>query len=265
MEYVTDRQVGVVSQEIIEGEVAGHLNRYALLKAQAKEYVRASQARLILQPILARLQARYGLDRVELRLKALVTKLRQTAEVSETSAVSTSQLGYAAGNLLNLLLHLKPEVSGLDFSGLSVWQAYLQGMRLPEVNFSRANLAGSVFTEVFSFALAVAFSPDGRLLAAGTSDQRVWVWRVADGQLLLTCEGHTNWVWSVRFSPDGQTLASGSNDETVRLWELQSGVCLKVLRADRPYERLNITGATGLSEAQKATLRALGAYEEEPK
>jgi hypothetical protein len=33
-------------------------------------------------------------------------------------------------------------------------------------------------------------------------------------------------------------------------------------RPDRPYERLNITGATGLTEAQKAALKALGAVEE---
>jgi hypothetical protein len=60
-------------------------------------------------------------------------------------------------------------------------------------------------------------------------------------------------------------LASGSADGTIRLWQVESGVCLKVLRAGRPYERLNITGATGLSEAQKTALKALGAYEEEPK
>jgi transcriptional regulator with XRE-family HTH domain len=40
------------------------------------------------------------------------------------------------------------------------------------------------------------------------------------------------------------------------------GECLQTLRADRPYERMNITGATGLTEAQKASLRALGAVEE---
>jgi hypothetical protein len=39
--------------------------------------------------------------------------------------------------------------------------------------------------------------------------------------------------------------------------------CLKTIRADRPYERMNITGVTGLTEAQKATLKALGAIEED--
>jgi hypothetical protein len=46
------------------------------------------------------------------------------------------------------------------------------------------------------------------------------------------------------------------------LWDLHSGEHLQTLRRDRPYERLNITGIRGLSEAQKASLRALGAFEE---
>jgi WD40 repeat protein len=57
-------------------------------------------------------------------------------------------------------------------------------------------------------------------------------------------------------------LASGSQDETVKLWDAKTGKCLKTLRADRLYEGMNITGAGGLTEAQKATLRALGTVED---
>ena len=67
---------------------------------------------------------------------------------------------------------------------------------------------------------------------------------------------------ALKVSPDGSTLASCGDDGAIRLWNLQSGELLRTLRRDRPYERLNITGIRGLSEAQKVSLRALGAFEE---
>jgi WD40 repeat protein len=74
-------------------------------------------------------------------------------------------------------------------------------------------------------------------------------------------QGHTNQVESVAFQLDGQALASGGYDETIKLWDVRTGECLKNLRADRPYKGTNITDVTGLSPAQKATLKALGASE----
>ena len=57
-------------------------------------------------------------------------------------------------------------------------------------------------------------------------------------------------------------LASCGYDGVIHVWEMRSAAHLFTLRGDRPYERLAIMGTTGLSEAQKTTLQALGAIEE---
>jgi WD40 repeat protein len=75
-------------------------------------------------------------------------------------------------------------------------------------------------------------------------------------------EAHQGTVQALKVSPDGSMLASCGDDGAIVLWEIESGKPLRTLRHDRPYERLNITGIRGLSEAQKASLRALGAFEE---
>lgn len=110
-----------------------------------------------------------------------------------------------------------------------------------------------------SLVLSVKFSPDGYTVASGSHDRTVKLWDVNTGKCLHTFEGHASWIWSISFSPNGETLASGSQDETIKLWDIKTGKCLKTLKAPRPYEGMNITGTTGLNEAQKITLKALGA------
>jgi hypothetical protein len=85
--------------------------------------------------------------------------------------------------------------------------------------------ADSVFT--------VAFSPDGRTLASGSS-KPIKLWDVASGRELRTITGHANNniltnVWTVAFSPDGRTLASCSSNNTIKLWEVASGRELRTL------------------------------------
>ncbi|MBD2015232.1 NACHT domain-containing protein [Microcoleus sp. FACHB-53] len=108
---------------------------------------------------------------------------------------------------------------------------------------------------------SVAFNPDGKTLVSGSDDQTVRLWDVRTGECLKTFQGHTSWVSSVAFNPNGKTFISGSWDETIKLWNVLTGECIKTLK-DRPYEDMNITGVTGLTEVEKAMLKALGAVED---
>jgi WD40 repeat protein len=107
---------------------------------------------------------------------------------------------------------------------------------------------------------SVAISLDSTILASGSSDQTIKLWNIHSGECLRTLQGHTNRVQSVALSPDGKILASGSYDETIKVWDVKSGKCLKTL-VNKPYEGMNITGVTGLTEAEKTTLKTLGAVE----
>jgi WD40 repeat protein len=139
--------------------------------------------------------------------------------------------------------------SGDTRGELFVWDAH-RGERLSALQ----GLAGVISS--------VAWHPVGDRLLSGDSDGRLRWWDLPSGQCVREREAHQGAVQALKVSPDGRLLASCGDDGAIRLWDLQSSELLRTLRRDRPYERLNITGIRGLSEAQKVSLRALGAFEE---
>jgi len=77
---------------------------------------------------------------------------------------------------------------------------------------------------------AVAFSPDGKRIVSGSSDQTLRLWDDDSGDCLATLQGHQGRVNAVAFSPDGKRIVSGSSDQTLRLWDADSGDCLATLQ-----------------------------------
>jgi WD40 repeat protein len=269
MEYVTDRLVKQICQEIIDGEVQ-LLMSHALLKTQVADYVRETQIRFILDPICDRLRTLLkSQETIQQKLNQILTRLRH-----DFSACP----GYGGGNVINLLRHLKIDLTGYDFSELALWHAYLPGAMLQQINFAHSDLSKASFTETFGNILSLALSADGKLLAIGDSEGKLRIREAATGKPLLTWKAHDNWIFatafsplragepsnllatasagctiklwdthdgtclqtlrghthpvlSVAFSPDGLLLASGSDDHTIKLWDVETGECLRTLQA----------------------------------
>ena len=220
MESVTESLIEQMVNEIVAEQPQVFLS-HALIKAQVKDYIRDSQIRVILQPLRDRLLTQLGSP------KQLEHKLNRLLASLQTNGVH--QPNYGAGNLLNLFRQLETDLTGYDFSGLIIRQAYLQDVNLHQVNFTKAEFLNCAFASTFGGVTSVAFSPNGQQLATSDTNGVIQISRVTDGTQLAVCTGHNSWVWSVAYSPTQPILASCGQDHQVRLWDINTGQCLKLL------------------------------------
>jgi len=219
MEYVTERIIAGFVETFGTDlcATAEILNTLALMEADAKDYIRQTQRRIIINSIAQQVKARLGTAAIREQCDRLLAHLH-----------ANPQPGYAAGNLINLMQAWQLDLTSYDFSHLPVWQVYLQDLALPGANFTGADLSRSVFTQTLGGFLAVAFHPNGQQLATAISNEVV-VWDIGQGRQLFAGQGHTAWVLCLAYSPDQTMIASGSRDETIRLWDAETGQCLKTL------------------------------------
>lgn len=220
MEYVTDQLIQQICQEI-ETQVIRLYRSHALIKAQTKDYIQEIQIRLILTPVVQCLLRKWGsADAIAAHLMQILTALRNQ---------SSAETGYAGGNTLNLLHQLQLDLSGYDLSYLTIWQADLRNMNLQKANFAGSDLSKTVFTESFNHMYTMATSPDQSLLATADTQGQIYLWRLSNGQLLMSWKAHTGTVRSITFTPDGRTVVSGGDDQLLKLWDVQTGQCRRLL------------------------------------
>jgi WD40 repeat protein/transcriptional regulator with XRE-family HTH domain len=258
MEYVTERLIEKVSEEIIKGKTLGFVNAYPLMKARSLDYIRQIQERLILEPVKKKLLNVFG-NELESHLLQMINSLQQH---------SPAKKGYVAGNLINLLRQLQIrqpdkdqpdiELSQHNFSNLIIWQAYFKDVKLKGTSFTNADLTGSVFKETMASLQSVGFSRNGEYFATGVINGEVRLWRTADTKQLCIYKGHTGWIWALDFSPNNQLLATGSGDYTIKLWDIDTGECLHTLKehTNKVYSvAFNLDGRILASGSEDETIK----------
>ncbi|MEM7591192.1 MAG: NB-ARC domain-containing protein [Cyanobacteria bacterium P01_A01_bin.83] len=215
-EYVTIKIVNTVFEEITSGQIQqlNLLNTHCLLEATAPDFIRIRQFQVIIQPILDYTTRKLPEKVIFQRLLQIINQLRHSD--------CDLKYGFAPGNIINLLVGLETDLTGANFSGLTIRQAYLQQVPLPQVSFRGCHFENTLFSQSLSSILAVAFNPEQTLLATGGTDGYVRLWQVADGKEVCAWQAHSDWIRTVNFSEDGILLASGGNDKVIKVWHWQN-------------------------------------------
>jgi RNA polymerase sigma factor (sigma-70 family) len=153
------------------------------------------------------------------------------AALAGPSGVSLGEV--ATGKPVRQLNPYNGGIQALAFApdGKTLALAYSSTVGLFPVDGGKADSAKTVRSiHVEGTANAVAFSPDGRMVATvtgwphirgqGLAENLVQVWEVATGKERRRFAGHRDEVKAVAFTPDGRAVVSGSQDNTVLVWSL---------------------------------------------
>ncbi|MBN2116866.1 MAG: WD40 repeat domain-containing protein [Anaerolineales bacterium] len=103
--------------------------------------------------------------------------------------------------------------------------------------------------ETGAWVWSLAFSPEGRLIAAGEEDGGLRLWAAEDGTLVRALEGHAGRVEHLAFSPDGRLLASAayeieSHEGRVRVWRVEDGTLQAEFREENWGSPTRVTALT---------------------
>ncbi|XP_061429011.1 sperm-associated antigen 16 protein [Lethenteron reissneri] len=76
---------------------------------------------------------------------------------------------------------------------------------------------------------SMALHPRKEILVTASDDQLWKMWSIPNGDIIMTGQGHTDWIGDCDFNPTGTNLATGGGDSTVKVWDFSQGACVLTL------------------------------------
>ena len=117
-------------------------------------------------------------------------------------------------------------------------------MTIPAARSTDARRQRQLATGIVAHSVqAVAYAPDGKLVASGGADGRVKLWNTTTGQLTRILRLHPTFmllptVMSLQFSPDGTQLAIGAEDRSLRIKDLRTSSFYRFMESQGPIRTL---------------------------
>jgi WD40 repeat protein len=234
LEYLTAQIVEAMAAELLAGRFE-LLSSHGLLQAMAKEYVRQSQVRMLVVPVLDRLRMHYRSD------QQLAAALQQQLELLRE--LPPDQQRYGGSNLATLLAEFQGHLRGANLADLALWNVSFAGLAMQDTDLRGARLHRAALTDMADVFFDIAMSMDGQYIAAAMTNGIVRIWRAADLVPVVNCAGHTAPAWAIAFrpgapmgaTPGDAVLASGGFDGMVRLWDVPAGTGLGALAGHQGY------------------------------
>ncbi len=230
------------SKETIEADRQAEKSRQEEILRLQEERTQEAEARLAEEKKYARKQKLFAgiatlgfMITTALGLAALFEYRK--SKISEIKAMSlSSEALFASEKKLNALIEAIKAKRKLQKVGLIAGKE-------PQIRVKQA-LQKVVYTIKeynrlsghYGAVLGVAFSPDNQLIASGSADNTVIIWKW-DGTLLKTLRGHEGSVNAVAFSPNSQFIASASVDNTIKLWS-RDGTLLRTFEGHDDFNRV---------------------------
>ncbi len=229
LDYITQQLIDRTIHAVLDEDIP-LLLKYGLNLAGSWDHIYNAQVELLLKPIVNGLVEKVGQPHTVRLLKKLVIRL----QTDEWRGIR----GYAAANIINLLLTMGVSLDGMNLSQLCLYEVDLRSIPLIHVDFSEVHFSDCLFDENFASPLCMDFDTTRKWLVIGTTDGRIHLWdSLTCVEMWATSTNHV-WVHSVSFSQDGSIVISGDSHGMIRLWDASDGHLLAQYTGQIDNQRL---------------------------